>query len=199
MSGSWEGDPTGPPTGSHISVAEQAKTAVLAWRLQPSYLIYCFVLSTLTGILVFWNFFKFARNHHLPEWQHHVFEELLEVIIGGCMIVETMMTIPMLGVREFFASAWCIFDLLLAVLTAISIGYGMHHLGRRGEVVEANVPLLMLRFVLQPVRAVVICWGASRAREMQRGADELQIDFGNLPMADAMPGIELPERSGGRD
>merc|ERR1712084_192860 len=112
----------------------------------------------------------------------------MEVTIGAAIVVETSITMRILGVRTFFASCWCIFDFSVAVLTAISIGYGLKHIGSRGEIVEADVPLLLIRFVLQPSRVLAAILGTYRTRWMQTEVDESQVDFANLGALDNSAG-----------
>eukprot|EP00747_Dinoflagellata_sp_TGD_P209908 gnl/TRDRNA2_/TRDRNA2_83271_c0_seq2.p1 gnl/TRDRNA2_/TRDRNA2_83271_c0~~gnl/TRDRNA2_/TRDRNA2_83271_c0_seq2.p1 ORF type:complete len:112 (+),score=11.71 gnl/TRDRNA2_/TRDRNA2_83271_c0_seq2:68-403(+) len=96
------------------------------------------------------------------------------------MSIETLITLRMLGIRVFFASTWNILDFVVALLTIVSIAYGLEHLGRKGEVCEADVPILMIRFVLQPVRVLTSCAVARRTREMQGAVDDMDINFDRL-------------------
>merc|ERR1712048_1258460 len=117
-------------------------------------------------------------------WKHHRWEEFMEVTIGATMVVETTITMRILGVSTFFTSCWCVFDFVVALLTAISIGYGLKHLGSEGEIVEADVPLLLIRFILQPSRVLAAVLGTYRTRWIQTEVDELQVDFANLGALD---------------
>merc|ERR1712048_1214805 len=129
-----------------------------------------------------WNLSKGVQNHwNLPQWKHHRWEEALEVGIGVLIVAETLLTMRVLGVRTFFCSCWCVFDFVVTVLTLVSIGYGLKHLGRKGEITEADVPLLMLRFVLQPARVLAAVAGTYRAHNMQNSVEELRVDFSVLP------------------
>ena len=60
------------------------------------------------------------------------------------------------GRKEFFTNVWCVFDLVVAVLTTISMLYAMSHLGREGEISQASLPLLVLRFIVQPCRVITL-------------------------------------------
>merc|ERR1712232_792847 len=131
-----------------------------SWRLRRPYLIYCVACAGVAAFLLAWNLWKGMQNNwNLPQWKHHRWEEAMEVTIGASMVVETTITMRILGVRTFFASCWCVFDFVVALLTAISIGYGLKHLGSEGEIVEADVPLLLIRFVLQPSRVLTAVLG----------------------------------------
>mmetsp|Transcript_72984 Transcript_72984/g.144636 ORF Transcript_72984/g.144636 Transcript_72984/m.144636 type:complete len:246 (+) Transcript_72984:57-794(+) len=167
---------------SRIPRSERARHAILTWRLEKPYLFYCFACFAVTAFLLGWNLVKGYQHHwNLPQWQHHRWEEALEVTIGTLIVVETILTMRVLGLKTFLSNAWCIFDLAVALLTVISVCYGLEHLGRQGEICEANVPLLMVRFVLQPARVVATASVACRVSRMQNRVDELQVDFNALP------------------
>lgn len=168
-------------TRSRISRTERARHVILAWRLERPYLLYCLACFAVTAFLLAWNLVKGVQNNwNLPQWKHHRWEEALEVGIGVLIVAETLLTMRVLGLRAFFSSLWCIFDLAVALLTVVSVCYGLEHLGRKGEICEANVPLLMLRFVLQPARVLAAVAVTYRARRMQNRVDELRVDFDSL-------------------
>eukprot|EP00435_Cladocopium_sp_Y103_P045090 s956_g12.t2 len=174
----------GTPRGSRsglLSCREQARHAILSWRLKRPYLIYSLACAALMLALLVWNIVKGIQNNwNLPQWKHHRWEEILEVTVGVAIVVEVLLTLRVLGVRDFCANPWCVFDAIVAVLTVVSTAYGLEHLGRQGEICEAQLPLLFLRFVLQPARllaAVVQTW---RTRRMQIDAEELRVDVNML-------------------
>ncbi|CAE8711033.1 unnamed protein product [Polarella glacialis] len=164
-----------------LSNRDKARHAILAWRLERPYLVYSLACAFAMALLLVWNIVKGVQNNwNLPQWKHHRWEEALEVGIGAVIVVETLLTLRVLGVRTFFTSYWCLFDLLVTLLTVVSIGYGIDHLGRSGEICQAEVPLLTLRFVLQPARVLAALVGAWRTRRMQMDVEELRVDFGTL-------------------
>ncbi|CAK0900419.1 unnamed protein product, partial [Prorocentrum cordatum] len=168
---------------SRISRAERARHAILAWRLERPYLIYCTVCAGVQAWLLAWNLIKGVQNHwNLPQWKHHRWEEVTEVTIGVLIVSETLLTLRVVGIRDFFCNCWCVFDLLVAALTVVSVGYALEHVGRHGNIAEANVPLLMLRFVLQPARVFAAVASTWRTRRMQNHVDELRVDFDSLPV-----------------
>ncbi|CAK9000659.1 unnamed protein product [Durusdinium trenchii] len=175
------GTPGGDRRSRLLSGREQARHAILSWRLKRPYLIYSLACATVMFGLLVWNIVKGIQNNwNLPQWKHHRWEEVLEVTIGLVIVLEVLLTLRVLGVRDFLANPWCVFDATVAVLTVVSTGYGLEHLGRQGEICEAQLPLLFLRFVLQPARllaAVVSTW---RTRRMQLDAHELRVDVRNL-------------------
>lgn len=175
---------------SRLSGDDRARHAILSWRLRRPYLVYTFIFSTLTAYLLLWNLLKAAQNGwNIPQWKHHRWEEWLEVTIGAGIVVETCLTLYVLGVRSFFSSWWCIFDFTVALLTVVSISYGLVHLGRKGEVCEANMPLLLVRFVLQPVRVLTVCRSTCQTRNIQNQVDSMVVDFDSIPAGHS--GLEL--------
>jgi len=171
---SWTGTPT---------CREWARHRILKWRLKRPYLLYCLCCSAATLGLLAWNLTKgMQHNWDLPQWKHNRWEEVLEVMLGAGMVIETLLTLWVLGVRDFFRSCWCIFDFVVMLITVLSITWGLIHIGRMGEIAEADVPLLCLRFVAQPLRVMAVCMSASRTHEMQQ-VDELQVNFADLSPA----------------
>eukprot|EP00929_Paragymnodinium_shiwhaense_P124037 TRINITY_DN9885_c0_g1_i1.p2 TRINITY_DN9885_c0_g1~~TRINITY_DN9885_c0_g1_i1.p2 ORF type:complete len:297 (-),score=47.39 TRINITY_DN9885_c0_g1_i1:358-1248(-) len=167
---------------SRLSRGERARHAILSWRLTRPYLAYCIACSFVTALLLFYNVSKGMKNNwNLPQWKHHRWEEFAEVGLGVLMVTETALTIRVLGVRTFFKNACCVCDFVVAVLTAVSIGYGLEHLGAKGEICEADVPLLLLRFALQPSRVLAAMAVTYRTCQMQSQVDELRVDFDALP------------------
>merc|ERR1712046_473122 len=94
-------------------------------------------------------------------------------------VLETCLTLGVLGPRSFFRDCGCRFDFTVMLATVVSISYGLVHIAQ-GEITQADVPLLCLRFVLQPARMMAVCMGACRAREMQDNVNDLPVDFGVL-------------------
>mmetsp|Transcript_34197 Transcript_34197/g.72813 ORF Transcript_34197/g.72813 Transcript_34197/m.72813 type:complete len:292 (+) Transcript_34197:349-1224(+) len=157
---------------------DRGRHAILAFRLTRPYLIYCFVVSASTCWLLVWNVMRGLENHwNLPQWKHHPAEEVVELAIGTCIVLETLFTMAALGLRAFCTSLWCLFDLLVALLTVVSMGFGLRHLGRKGEVAEADVPLLLIRFILQPSRVVALGYSTWRTQQIQNNVRELRVDF----------------------
>ncbi|CAJ1397239.1 unnamed protein product [Effrenium voratum] len=160
---------------------DQTRHAILSWRLERPYLIYSLACAALMLLLLVWNVVKGVQNNwNLPQWKHHRWEEYLEVGIGIVIVLEVVLTLRLLGARDFFANGWCVFDFIVALLAVISTCYGLEHLGRQGEICEAQLPLLFVRFVLQPARllgALVSTW---RTRRMQLNVQELTVDVSNL-------------------
>jgi len=171
---------------SRISSAERARHAILHWRLQRRYLGYCTLCSLVTVLLLVSNLVEAVKDRwRLPHWKHHLWEEVLEVVIGLCLILETSLTLYVLGPRLFFHSPWCLFDFLVSLLTTVSIAYGVQALTMRDWPEGASLPLLLVRFALQPTRVLAVCAGIWRARRLQLEVDALQVDFSTVSPATA--------------
>eukprot|EP00929_Paragymnodinium_shiwhaense_P112134 TRINITY_DN80389_c0_g1_i1.p1 TRINITY_DN80389_c0_g1~~TRINITY_DN80389_c0_g1_i1.p1 ORF type:complete len:265 (+),score=53.56 TRINITY_DN80389_c0_g1_i1:121-915(+) len=163
---------------------ERIRGLVLSWRLKRTYLLYCAACTIMSAFLCGLHVNKGVQHEWDPSrWRHHNWEEALEVTIGACIVVETMLTLRVLGAHAFFRSYWCIFDFLVMILTVVSIIYGLIHLQQEGHSSKPDFPLLVLRFVLQPVRVCGAFAGTVRTRHMQRQVKELIVDFDALPFA----------------
>mmetsp|Transcript_65825 Transcript_65825/g.140837 ORF Transcript_65825/g.140837 Transcript_65825/m.140837 type:complete len:225 (-) Transcript_65825:271-945(-) len=168
-----------------ISPAEWTHHAILEWRLRPQYLLYCGGCFAVTAFLLIWNILEWMSNDgDLSRWRHHAWEDMLEVGIGLALITETSLNFFLLGIRGFVRSKWCIFDLVVALLTLVSIAYGVVNTVSTNPgqqpIVQAEMPLLMVRFVLQPLRVLAVCGGIYRARHLQHEVDDLSVSFDSL-------------------
>jgi len=153
----------------------------MTWRLTKPYLAYCFLYLIVTLSLLVWYIIKGISIHwNLRAWKHLRQVESLEVLLGISLVTETLVTMRLLGVRNFFRDWWLCFDFVVMLLTVVSTGYALEHVGHRDRVRDAYFPLLMLRFVLQPVRVLAVIGSTYRIRQMQSEVDELQIDFASL-------------------
>lgn len=167
---------------NHITTAEYARHVILSFRLRRSYLVYCISIFLLTFFVFSWNLRKGIYDEwNMPGWRHHQWEEALEVFIGSCMTVETIVTMRLLGLKTFFGVLWHIFDFVVMVLTILSVLYALDHLSQGGETCEADMLLLMIRFLLQPVRVMTTLAEMYRVHEMQKNVEELSVDFNALP------------------
>eukprot|EP00405_Crypthecodinium_cohnii_P059362 CAMPEP_0206634594 /NCGR_PEP_ID=MMETSP0325_2-20121206/70123_1 /ASSEMBLY_ACC=CAM_ASM_000347 /TAXON_ID=2866 /ORGANISM="Crypthecodinium cohnii, Strain Seligo" /LENGTH=139 /DNA_ID=CAMNT_0054160397 /DNA_START=69 /DNA_END=489 /DNA_ORIENTATION=+ len=124
------------------------------------------------------------ENHwNLPQWKHHPAEEVVELAIGTCIVLETL------------------FTMADALLTVVSMGFGLRHLGRKGEVAEADVPLLLIRFILQPSRVVALGYSTWRTQQIQNNVRELRVDFDAVAAHDpsSQSFVEQPDERGPYD
>lgn len=159
-----------------ITAGERVRSTIMSWRLRRSYLAYCITLSSLTTFLLVWSVVRGVQGRWaLAEWRHYAWEEWLEVFVGACLLLETVLTLAVVGWRSFLQNVWCLLDAAVVLLAVVSITYGACHLATK--TFRADVPLLLLRFALQPFRMLAACAATYRAQRMQHDVNELQIDF----------------------
>lgn len=106
-------------------------------------------------------------------------ESALEVVVGGALCMETLSTLWLLGRKAFFRDCWCLVDATVAFLT---LAQWVCLVARRAmlaaELLEANPPLLALRFALQPLRFVAAFSMVRRVRNMQQITVDIAFDNG---------------------
>lgn len=177
--------------GKGISSKERAKHTILSLRLRKPYLVYCFVCLAVILFLLTWNIAKGVwYEWDLPQWEHHRWEEVVEAIIGVCMVIETLVTLRLMG-TDFFRNLWCLFDFAVMLLFIVSTIYAFQNIRSEENITEANIALLMVRFVLQPVRVLAAIGTTYRTWQMQK-VDELQVDFSLLhPSRESAQGLRL--------
>jgi len=100
-------------------------------------------------------------------------EEVVEAFIGAALCAETFAMLRVTGLRRFFRDRWRIFDAFIAVLTMLCGAFfllrrAMHHTGDAVESID--VPILGLRFALQPVRMASTASKVVRAHRLRREA-----------------------------
>ena len=77
-------------------------------------------------------------NGTLPRWEHHAWEEALEIFLAVAIILETSITYHLLGREEFFASRWLKLDFVVRSVSFVSLAYGVAHLHSEGNTVLEN-------------------------------------------------------------
>jgi len=156
---------------------ERTRFAILSFRLQKPYLIYCCLCLSAILFLLTWDIVKGIRNQwNLPRWEHHRWEEAIEATVGVCMVLETLITMRLRGFREFVRNLWCVVDLVVMLLFIISTAYALEHIRQEESITEANTALLLVRFALQPARSFSVLSSTYRTWQMQK-VDEMQVDF----------------------
>jgi hypothetical protein len=132
-------------------------------------LIYTSVCACTALGLIVWNLYKGIQSDwDLPTWEQHPIEELIELSLCAAVVVEVAVTARIVGKSAFFESAWCLFDLAVAGLSVLSMMYAVTHLGRQGEIAQASLPFLVLRFLLQPMRFCALLHQTLNARSIQQ-------------------------------
>eukprot|EP00927_Polykrikos_kofoidii_P059224 TRINITY_DN5433_c0_g2_i2.p1 TRINITY_DN5433_c0_g2~~TRINITY_DN5433_c0_g2_i2.p1 ORF type:complete len:256 (-),score=42.49 TRINITY_DN5433_c0_g2_i2:58-765(-) len=182
-----DADPDG--RAGRVIVGERARRAVLLCRLGRGYTIYCGVCILLTVVLLVNIAMTRGEDEGSPTdaatglKRHPPWAEALEILLGLAVIVETAFSVHVVGFVEFFRHGWHILDFSVALLAAVSATYSLVRLFSDGyddlsALDDFEIPLLFLRFILQPLRVLSVARGACAARQMQRDARELQVDFG---------------------
>ncbi|CAD7952360.1 unnamed protein product [Amoebophrya sp. A25] len=119
----------------------------------------------------------------------HWFAESLEVAIGVLLVLETLLTWYTLGSRTFFASRWCQFDFLVSVLTVFVFVCVLlaDSWWESFDVVQEylEMPILILRFGLQPLRLIQTAHIIRKARQMQITQNSTRITWDPLPFEEA--------------
>jgi len=137
-----------------------------------------------------WNFVQGARHQwKLPEWRRYPWEEALEVGVCACFVLETVLSLLVIGPWPFLRSSGCLCDTVVALLSVMSIVYGLEDVSEN-KPHGANVDMAVLRFILQPLRVCSASWGALRARRLQREVSDMRVDFGALSSAETS-GVSL--------
>eukprot|EP00445_Apocalathium_hangoei_P017528 CAMPEP_0203901240 /NCGR_PEP_ID=MMETSP0359-20131031/43436_1 /ASSEMBLY_ACC=CAM_ASM_000338 /TAXON_ID=268821 /ORGANISM="Scrippsiella Hangoei, Strain SHTV-5" /LENGTH=430 /DNA_ID=CAMNT_0050824873 /DNA_START=35 /DNA_END=1327 /DNA_ORIENTATION=+ len=153
-------------------------------RFSTCYFVYCVVCFLLTSVLLVttaWEYFAPRREVRFWRRQLRPWEEAVETFVGTALCTETLALMRMVGCRRFLRDRWRIIDALIAGLTLIcGIFFLMRRFVRRaGDVVQdIDVPILGLRFALQPVRMFSTASMVVRAHLSQRVAPESEPEQG---------------------
>ncbi|CAD7972022.1 unnamed protein product [Amoebophrya sp. A120] len=186
------------------------KEIMLSWRLRKPYLIYCCILGVASfALLLLTAYSNMSRSTQqgggagagtgttvsaVEQQQHqsstssniklqphyHWALELAEIIIGLCLVVETLVTWYTLGNRAFFASRWCRFDFAVSLGTTWIV---LLESWDRFDFIEEyfEMPILILRFGLQPLRLIQTAHIIRKARQMQITQNSTRIFWEKLP------------------
>lgn len=179
------------PLDDMVECQDKARHTVLLIKLQRWYLTYCFVCSllacaafgsTLLSVVRLHLEGKVHPRHGLPLLEEATmgggWEALCWILVGFAMIAEMVSQVLVRGFSCFVRDWWCIFDTLVLALT---VGAWTLTLMRRLSVAqeeaveESDLPLLALRFLLQPCRVVVTASMACQVQDMQQS--DMDIDF----------------------
>lgn len=145
------------------------------YQLGVPYLVYCCVCLLLTGVLLMATLWEdFAPRREVRFWgrQLRPWEEAGEALVGAALCVETIASWR-LSRRVFFQDGWRILDAVVAGLTLMC---GAFFFFRRlchnvGQVVQdVDVPMLGLRFAMQPIRMFSTASMVVRAHRLHQAA-----------------------------
>jgi len=112
-------------------------------------------------------------------------EAMCWIVVGLAMFSEMASQVVIRGTSSFCRDWWCIFDSVVIVLTVLAWTLTlMRRLSGVAEeaVEDTDLPLLALRFLLQPCRVVVTASMTSHVQDMQQS--NLDIDLEGLSIED---------------
>jgi len=172
-----------PVSFDSTSASDQARHALLALRLQKSYLIYCASCCMLAVLALLSEIYGLLARHLSGEsfvergmcWEH-----VAAFLTGLALCVEVAAGAWLAGPTAFFGETVNRFDAGVAGLVVLS--WFLHFsrwsrlrlLGDEAE--ELDLPLLMLRFSLQPLRVCATFSVARQVRLMQSANTDIVFD-----------------------
>jgi len=140
----------------------------LTWGLpQPAprvctggaYLLYCGFCLFLTSVLLITSVWEGMMLNHTEArlWERKLrpWEECCEAFVGAALCTETFILLQNGGLRYFVRDCWRMLDAAVAALTLLcGIFFTLRRVAARADDVleDIDVPILALRFALQPVR-----------------------------------------------
>lgn len=191
-----------------ISGRESFRHRVLSLRLMRVYFMYCiatcalvsflFLAAVVKGVI----FMSEPQAHH--KWGQFVWEEMIEVIFGSCLLTEMSLSLFIRGRRRFVAGfrnmegiacglLWSILEVTVVVLSVLSVLRGVRQLhcfttqdirggvGNPGsntaQVCGLGRKWLVFRIVLQPLRTGTVFAGTWRTYQMQNEVEEMPVNF----------------------
>eukprot|EP00927_Polykrikos_kofoidii_P034657 TRINITY_DN29360_c0_g1_i2.p1 TRINITY_DN29360_c0_g1~~TRINITY_DN29360_c0_g1_i2.p1 ORF type:complete len:379 (-),score=46.86 TRINITY_DN29360_c0_g1_i2:6-1142(-) len=149
------------------------------------YCIICFTLVTALLLATLCEALAPQKESHLWKRRLRPWEEVTELGVGAALFLETLAAVRALGVRNVIRDRWRVFDASAAGLTFLC---GFFFLCRRAvrkvgeEVVEdVDVPLLAVRFALQPLRLILTASKVYTAKQRQNVCnDEIKIPVASV-------------------
>lgn len=158
-----------PHTPSSPRAVVQVHRVLLRWRLRRCYMVYSMVLCSLC-LLLFGSTVRSLVSLHGKghRWSDHAFstwETMLEVGVGVALVIEIFIHCSIVGARVWCQSCVNASDTVFAVLTVAS---WLMMLSRPRLSGFLDMPLLAIRFILQPCRVVASVVSAWRVERMRR-------------------------------
>eukprot|EP00933_Yihiella_yeosuensis_P032014 TRINITY_DN25600_c0_g1_i1.p1 TRINITY_DN25600_c0_g1~~TRINITY_DN25600_c0_g1_i1.p1 ORF type:complete len:278 (+),score=22.52 TRINITY_DN25600_c0_g1_i1:106-939(+) len=153
-----------------IQFSDRAKHCLLSVRLQKAYFFYCGLCFVLSAVVCISNFHRAATSSGLGFAKHRWldWEAVLETLIGLAVCTETFTSLWLKGRKAFLQDWLCIFDALVATLTLVSWALlAMRKILLAENMIEVDLPILVLRFLLQPFRMISTVSAIRRVRQMQ--------------------------------
>jgi len=156
--------------GSNSSGGAREVGAPVAQCGGTLYLVYCIFCCALTAtllVITLWEGSQPRREASFWRRKLRPWEEAGEAFVGTALCTETLMPMLALGARRYLRDRWRFLDVAVACLTLVCGVFFMfrraiHHAGDLVE--DIDVPILALRFALQPLRMVSTASMVVRAR-----------------------------------
>eukprot|EP00927_Polykrikos_kofoidii_P037221 TRINITY_DN31387_c0_g1_i1.p1 TRINITY_DN31387_c0_g1~~TRINITY_DN31387_c0_g1_i1.p1 ORF type:complete len:466 (+),score=74.38 TRINITY_DN31387_c0_g1_i1:152-1399(+) len=156
---------------------EIGRRVFLPTRWRRAYFLYCLVclllslasfVSTLRKLIV-----STSSGRPFNEWL--AWETDVELVIGIAVFLETLSAAWLVGCHAFLHSRWCIVDVLVVSLTVIT--WVLLVLQQSLEtMMEVELPLHCLRFVLQPCRVLAATTNLQRVKELPQSSADIAFD-----------------------
>jgi len=172
-------------TGEGHRLSVQCLCSPCCDRIGTCYLVYCVACLSVTGLLLVATVAELVapkREAHIWQRLLRPEEEVVEVVIGIAMGSEMIWALHNMGPIAFFRSRWRLLDAAVASLTLLCGVFLMFRRIARGArlvVEDIDLPILALRFALQPVRMLSTASMVVRAHKYRRKARA--VAFEGLP------------------
>lgn len=148
---------------------EQSRQTLLRWRQSNCYIFYCCFCFVLTLFLFIWNFYRAHLNGwSIPQWRHHLWEEYLEILLSIIILSEIAISMSLIGCKDFFNDCEFIFGFFVMTMTLVTIAFALFNIVGGGTLFEFNLPFLIIRFILQPMR---LCYTLMHIRDAHQMHD----------------------------
>lgn len=178
-----------------IPCRERVRHTLLSLRLQKAYVGYCLLCCLLSTAVCSSSLARAAKRKAwdggaLASHEWHPWEQTLEMLVGLVLCAETLANLWLAGREEFFRDCWSVFDAAVVALTLLSWGLlALQNAVLLGEgVLKLDLPLLTLRFVLQPCRVLAAASMTRRVRRMQQSTVDIAFDVQDyVPVAPPSP------------
>lgn len=171
------------PDGPLPPCEDRLKHVLITVRLQRIYTVYCFTCFLLSAIACATSLGRAAHHKVLhggsiATHELHPWETAFEGVLGIVVCSETIIMIWLSGKDEFLRSFWGIFDAIVVFLTLLTWGLlTLRNNPYFGEsMLKLDLPLILLRFVLQFCRILVAASMTKRVMEMQKHTHDIAFD-----------------------
>eukprot|EP00928_Gymnodinium_smaydae_P084753 TRINITY_DN68013_c0_g1_i1.p1 TRINITY_DN68013_c0_g1~~TRINITY_DN68013_c0_g1_i1.p1 ORF type:complete len:495 (-),score=98.42 TRINITY_DN68013_c0_g1_i1:80-1564(-) len=162
---------------------ECARRLLLSMRLRRVYFFYCAVFFACSLVVCFMNLMHlvklWAAGVSQPEEEPWLqWETELETAIGVAVCLETSTTLWLVGWRVFCRDYWCILDALVTMLIMANwCLLVLHWYVLAYEVMSIDLPVVALRFLLQPCRVLAALSMLRRVRQMQASTVDVELEL----------------------